>query len=934
MPSPPSPNSSSRPPSIHSRTASTSRSAAHQHAPSNPTRLREAHSASSPSPEDLMSPASCHTREPSGAHEPRVEDTGIRPTMPDHASATSIRSSARADPPADDSTDEPTARTRLLASQNRDDKSAGYGADGRENAFSRPPVKRSYGSFGSTFSGLVGGPYPGVSDGPPGGGGSGGGVGDVLGDSVTDGLLGGGPLKRPTTTAWLAERHGIQNRRSMYLAYYIPIFNWLRQYKWRYLRGDFVSALTMASFYIPMSLSYAANLGHLPPVNGLYSFVFNPFIYAIFGTAPLMVVGPEAPGSLLTGEVVRENIRNGHTGDHADQRNAEIAGITTFIAGAVILLSGLFRLGFLDNVLSRPFLRGFISAIGVVIFVDQLIPELGIARLAEGAGGVEHGSTIDKLIFIIEHLGKAHKLTCAVSFSAFFFIMFCREMKKRLQHRYSWIVYIPDRFIVVVLSAIITWQLRLDQKGLAILGNVNTSGGALFRVHLPFRLSHLKYASDAFSTAFTIALLGFFESSVAAKSLPTPKDGIENVHVSANRELVALGIANVTGGLFMALPAFGGYGRSKVNASTGGKTPMSSILLSLLTLICVLFLLPYFYYLPKGVLSAMVSVVACSLVEEAPHDIRFFLRIRGLSELSLMLVIFLVTIFWDLKKGIAVGIGLSLLRVIRHSTRPRIQILGRVPGTTDRFENAELGFVNGDPDHPAAAPQPQALEFIEGALIVKIPEPLTFANTGDLRNRLKRLEYHGTGAAHPALPRVRDDAHNANIIFDVHGVTSLDGAGAQVLAEIVAGYVERGVRVFFCRVRRGTASASAASGAVSSANAGSIAGLASVKKKKSAAAGDDVWRLFVDSGIVETVGGESHFVESVGEAIRLTEREGTTTGAATPVPAASAGGLAGGGGSGGSGVRSPVGGLSRSSTAAAAAAGMGMGAVASGREVV
>ncbi|KAK7548825.1 sulfate transporter family-domain-containing protein [Phyllosticta paracitricarpa] len=892
----PSLNSSSRPASIHSRTASTSRSAAHQHAPSNPTRLREAHSASSPSPEDIMSPASSHTREPSGAHEPRVEDTGIRPTMPDHASATSIRSSARADPPADDSTDEPNARTRLLASQNKDDKTAGYGTDGREGTFSRPPVKRSYGSFGSTFSGFVGGPYPGANDGPAGGGGPGG-VGDVLGDSVTDGLLGGGPLKRPTTTAWLAERHGIQNRRSMYLAYYIPIFNWLRQYKWQYLRGDFVSALTMASFYIPMSLSYASNLGHLPPVNGLYSFVFNPFIYAIFGTAPLMVVGPEAPGSLLTGEVVRENIRNGHTGDHADQRNAEIAGITTFIAGAVILLSGLFRLGFLDNVLSRPFLRGFISAIGVVIFVDQLIPELGIARLAEGPGGVEHGSTIDKLIFIIEHLGKAHKLTCAVSFSAFFFIMFCREMKKRLQHRYSWVVYIPDRFIVVVLSAIITWQLRLDQKGLAILGDVNTSGGALFRIHLPFRLSHLKYASDAFSTAFTIALLGFFESSVAAKSLPTPKDGIENVHVSANRELVALGIANVTGGLFMALPAFGGYGRSKVNASTGGKTPMSSILLSLLTLICVLFLLPYFYYLPKGVLSAMVSVVACSLVEEAPHDIRFFLRIRGLSELSLMLVIFLVTIFWDLKKGIAVGIGLSLLRVIRHSTRPRIQILGRVPGTTDRFENAELGFVNGDPDHPDATPQ--ALEFIEGALIVKIPEPLTFANTGDLRNRLKRLEHHGTGAAHPALPRVRDDAHNANIIFDVHGVTSLDGAGAQVLAEIVAGYVERGVRVFFCRVRRNNTSTSTTT-------------------NKNGTAHDDVWRLFVDSGIVETVGGESHFVESVGEAIRLTEREGTTTGAATPVPAAGAGVPLS------SGVRSPVGALSRSSTT---------GVLASGREV-
>jgi hypothetical protein len=75
-------------------------------------------------------------------------------------------------------------------------------------------------------------------------------------------------------------------------------------------------------------------------------------------------------------------------------------------------------------------------------------------------------------------------------------------------------------------------------------------------------------------------------------------EGITNVTVSANRELVALGVANMLGGLFMSIPAFGGYGRSKVNASTGGKTPMSSVFLSLITIFCVLFLLPYFYYIP------------------------------------------------------------------------------------------------------------------------------------------------------------------------------------------------------------------------------------------------------------------------------------------------------------------------------------------------
>jgi MFS superfamily sulfate permease-like transporter len=403
-------------------------------------------------------------------------------------------------------------------------------------------------------------------------------------------------------------------------------------------------------------------------------------------------------------------------------------------------------------------------------------------------------------------------------------------LKSKLQPRYPGVAYIPDRFVVVVLSAILTWRYRWDEQDLKVLGDVRSSG-PMFAVHFPFELSHVKYVPDAINTALIIALLGFFESSVAAKSLGSGdrrKDGV-HMNLSANRELIALGTANITGGLFMALPAFGGYGRSKVNASTGGLTPMSSILLSVITILCTVFMLPYFYYLPKGVLCSMVSVVAYSLVEEAPHDIKFFWRIRGWSELLLMGIIFVVTILWDLKRGIAIGIGLSILRLIKHSTRPRIQILGRVPGTTDKFANAEL--------------DPGSLEFIEGCLIVKIPEPLTFANTGSLKNRLKRLEEHGTGGAHPALPRVRRDEHNKNIIFDVHGVTSLDGAGAQVLSEIVQSYRDRDVRVFFCRVPSGRSAVS---------------------------------DLFESTGIVEMCGGRRHFVGSVQEALRMTELERLT----------------------------------------------------------
>ena len=184
----------------------------------------------------------------------------------------------------------------------------------------------------------------------------------------------------------------------------------------------------MASFYIPMALSYASNLGHLPPINGLYSFVFNPLIYAFLGTCPQMVVGPEAAGSLLVGSVVRSSVDKGQSGDDDAELNARIAGVVTGMAGAIIFLAGLTRLGFMDSILSRPFLRGFISAIGFVILVDQLIPEMGLQSIARATEGVDHGSSVDKLVFLIRNAHQAHALTCYVSFGSFVIIMVMRSV--------------------------------------------------------------------------------------------------------------------------------------------------------------------------------------------------------------------------------------------------------------------------------------------------------------------------------------------------------------------------------------------------------------------------------------------------------------------------------------------------------------------------
>jgi len=375
---------------------------------------------------------------------------------------------------------------------------------------------------------------------------------------------------------------------------------WAPEYNWSYFKGDFVAALTVAGMYVPMALSLANNLAHVPAINGLYSFVFNPLIYALLGSCPAMIVGPEAAGSLLVGTIIKDSINSGHGGDDDAALQATICGVVAGLAGAMVFIAGIARLGFLDGVLSRPFLRGFISAIGVVIFVDQLIPELGLSRVINGTPGVSHGSSIDKLRFIFGNLDQVHLLTSVIAGSSFVVIMACREIKRRLQPQHPGVAYIPDRFLVVVLSAILAYWFDWESKGVTVLGKVESASGHLFAFRWPFTPSNLPYIRDAMGTSFLIALLGFFESSIAAKGIGS-SEVFSSIQLSPNRELVALGAANLVGACFMSLPAFGGYGRSKVNQATGGKSPMSSILLSLFTLITILFLLPALYYLPVSI---------------------------------------------------------------------------------------------------------------------------------------------------------------------------------------------------------------------------------------------------------------------------------------------------------------------------------------------
>jgi Sulfate permease family len=389
-----------------------------QHVPVTPSRLREA---TAMSPADLARSSSSGNSESHDLLPPPL----LQPSSSRRTNAKAQDKSDEEEYPAHGNIIEPSqpqvdARTRLLESYNHS-KVCGHN-NCNHGTFSprAPSIQSSIDSrngFGGRYSGDI------AEDGSPKSR-----LHGLLGDMFAEGFFTGRPGEGSTlsTTQWLANKHGITNHRFMYLSYYFPFVKWIRQYKWRYFQGDLVAALTMASFYIPMSLSYASNLAHIPPINGLYSFVFNPIIYAFLGTCPQMVVGPEAAGSLLVGTVVTTCIDRGDHSDDNDVLNAQVGGVVTGMAGAVIFVAGLSRLGFLDSVLSRPFLRGFISAIGFVILVDQAIPELGLSSVASHVQGVVHGSSAAKLVFLFRNLGNSDGLTAAVSITSFVIIMIFR----------------------------------------------------------------------------------------------------------------------------------------------------------------------------------------------------------------------------------------------------------------------------------------------------------------------------------------------------------------------------------------------------------------------------------------------------------------------------------------------------------------------------
>ncbi|RUP43904.1 hypothetical protein BC936DRAFT_136565 [Jimgerdemannia flammicorona] len=325
--------------------------------------------------------------------------------------------------------------------------------------------------------------------------------------------------------------------------YYVPVLQWLPQYDMRLLLGDVIAGLTLSCLLIPQGLSYATALCKLPAVHGLYAIAFPATTYAFFGTSRQLSMGPEATLSMLVGSAIAQTMHS----DASELNPLALASLMTLFVGLFTFLLGLFRLGFLDSLMSRALLRGFITAVAIVVMVQQSITLLGLVERSEEAGINEASSTIDRAIFVAGNFHHAHSLTTIVSGIACGFLLGFRLLKHRFPNS-ARLQITPEVLLVVVLATWLTSIFRWE--GLQILGDVQSGGVPWPSIPSMPKAKHVK--DVAFMSAL-ISILGFVESIVISKTYSSK----HNYSVSPNRELIAMGVANIMGGLFQGIPAFG-----------------------------------------------------------------------------------------------------------------------------------------------------------------------------------------------------------------------------------------------------------------------------------------------------------------------------------------------------------------------------------------
>jgi SulP family sulfate permease len=466
---------------------------------------------------------------------------------------------------------------------------------------------------------------------------------------------------------------------------YIPILSWLPAYQAPWLRGDLLAGVTTAAVVIPQAMAYATLAG-LPVEVGLYASLTPMVVYALLGTSRVLSVSVTSAISLLTAAVLATVIS---TTDPSETLVA--AGTLAVMVGLLLILAGIFRLGFLANFISAPVLAGFKAGIGVVILVGQIGKALGYS--------VPKGGFVETVLETIRGLDEANGAAILITLLVLAILVLLPRYNRRL----------PAALVAVAAAIIAAFMLNRAGADVKLVGDIPAG--------LPsFQMPDLNLWRALLPGALGIALVSFTESIAASRAFAEQSDPV----VNANQELLALGMANVAGGFFQAYPGGGGTSQTAVNKESGAKTQVAALATALTVALTLLVLAPLVGLIPDPALAALVLAAAAGLIEV--EEFRAIGRYRT-TELIWALVAFGGVLLLGTLEGILVAVALSVLMLLHAANHPPAYAVGRKPGT-DVFRSLE--------DHPDD-------ETFPGLLIMRTEGWMNFASMPNAREKLRQL---------------------------------------------------------------------------------------------------------------------------------------------------------------------------------------------------
>eukprot|EP01125_Pyxidicula_operculata_P014858 TRINITY_DN5002_c0_g1_i1.p1 TRINITY_DN5002_c0_g1~~TRINITY_DN5002_c0_g1_i1.p1 ORF type:complete len:660 (-),score=142.63 TRINITY_DN5002_c0_g1_i1:206-2185(-) len=578
--------------------------------------------------------------------------------------------------------------------------------------------------------------------------------GDSSGDSNDESNI---SLKK----LWKKDKSAFFKRLLKLSPYYVlPISTWLPEYSWKNnIVDDIIAGVGVACMLIPQGLAYALLAG-VPPIMGLYTAWMPVIIYALMGTSRHVAFGPDALGSLLVGLMLKKT-------SEMDIDPVLQASAYAFFCGLIALFMGIFSFGFLDSILSRPLLAGFVNAVAVIILVRQLHPFFGLPK---------PGEDITEAWEIVEDF--FHKLHY-INWTTFSIGIFCLVLLFGLRivktnfPEWKFMKFVIGNLVVVVWGILFGYFTDINvTQGVALLGEVPN----VFPVPRVPSLD-LQSVNANFYDALIMTIIGFVETIVACKIYASK----HSYRISPNRELVAMGLANFIGSFFQTFPTFGSLPRSAMADSLNARSQLYNLIASVFVLVSILYLDILFYYLPRVVMSSILIVAAIALLEL--EDLHFLWSIRAYKEVFLMAAIFILTIFLGVDLGIFIGIGVSLFMVVRHSSTPHISIMGK---------SADGSWSDVTTDSNS--------KLIPGTLVVSIDESLYFANIDQVKDMFKRIQFYGSHLVHPGEKRT-DVEPLQNIIIRANGITDIDASAIQTLWQMLEEYEKDHIFVSFVGLR-------------------------------------------------------------------------------------------------------------------------------------